>query len=489
MRKIVWLAVIAAGVALGQSARPEERTVLLGKVEGVINPVTAQYVDRLVGRAEAQGAAAVVVQIDTPGGLADSTFRITGRFLNSRVPVITYVSPSGARAASAGTFITMAGHVAAMAPATNIGAAHPVDSSGNDIRGDLRRKVENNTVAEAQKIALARGRNAQWAEDAVRKSVSIRNDEAARMRVVDFVASDVADVLHKADGKSVEVAGRPTTLTLAGARVETVEPNLIETFLHVVVNPQIAFLLFTLGTYGLIFELSSPSLVFPGVIGVIAIVIALFALGTLNANAAGVVLLVFALLLFVSEIWVTSHGILTAGGIAALIFGALLLFPASIPTLPGLRLTIHPLVLVSAAAVPAAFAVMIVRGALQMRRVPARNRTQALIGTIGVARSDLAPAGIVHAGGEDWSAYEASRDPRGRRAASGADPQGRRLCAGAHQDLRIGPDGGREDDDVTVPRRAPCARREPVDEIRPPDGIHGAGRTAPRVHARRQHPG
>ena len=404
-RKVVWLAVIGAGVALGQPAPAEERTVLLGKIEGVINPVTAQYVDRIVARAEGQGAAAVAFQINTPGGLAHSTFRITGRLLNSRVPVITYVSPAGARAASAGMFITMAGHVAAMAPATNIGAAHPVDSSGNDIKGDLRQKVENDTVAVAQKIAFARGRNARWAEDAVRKSASVRDDDAARLNVVDFVASDVADVLHKADGKSVEVAGRRMTLLLAGARVETNEPNLIETFLHVVVDPQIALLLFTLGTFGLIFELSNPSLIFPGVIGVIAIVIALFALGTLAANAAGVALLVFALLLFVSEIWVTSHGILMAGGIFALIFGALLLFPAPNPTLPGLRLTIDPLVLMAAAALPAAFVVMIVRGALHMRRVPVRSRTQALIGTIGVARSDLTPAGIVHAGGEDWSAY------------------------------------------------------------------------------------
>jgi len=405
VRTIVWLAVIAAGVALAEAAPAGERTVLLGKVEGVINPITAKYVDRIVGRAEAQGAAAVVLQINTPGGLVDSTFRITGRVLNARVPVMTYVSPAGARAASAGTFITMAGHVAAMAPTTNIGAAHPVDSSGRDLQGDLRRKVENNTVAEAQKIALARGRNAQWAEDAVRNSVSIRDDEAARMNVVDFVASDVADVLRKAEGKTVELAGRPTTLSLAGARVERDEPTLIETVLHVVVDPQIALLLFTLGTYGLIFELSNPSLIFPGVIGVIAIVLALFALGTLNANAAGVVLLVFALLLFVAEIWVTSHGILTAGGIAALVFGALLLFPAPIPTLPGLRLTIHPLVLVAAAAVPAVFAVLVVRGAWQMRRAPAWSRTQALVGTIGVARSDLTPTGIVHAGGEDWSAY------------------------------------------------------------------------------------
>ncbi len=405
MRKLVWLAVIAAAVALGGAARAGERVVLVGSIEGVINPITAQYVDRVVGEGESRGAAAVVFQINTPGGLVDSTFKITSRFLNARVPVIMYVAPSGARAASAGTFITMAGHVAAMAPATNIGAAHPVDSSGGNIQGDLRQKVENDTVAEAQKIALARGRNAQWAEDAVRKSVSIRDDEAASINVVDFVATDVADVLRKADGRAVQVGGARVTLALADTPTESDAPNVLEGFLHIIVDPQIALLLFTLGTYGLIFELSNPSLVFPGVIGVVAIILALFAFGTLDASAAGIALLVFALLLFISEVWVPSHGILTAGGIASLLLGAALLFPPSIPTLPGLRLTIHPLALAAAAAVPVAFLALVVRGALQVRRIPAMSRTQALVGALGVARSDLAPNGVVYAGGEDWSAY------------------------------------------------------------------------------------
>ncbi len=405
MRKVVWLAVIAAAVALGGAARAEERVVLVGKIEGVINPITAQYVDRVVGEAEERGAAAVVFQINTPGGLVESTYRITTRFLNARVPVITYVAPSGARAASAGTFITMAGHVAAMAPVTNIGAAHPVDSSGGNIQGDLRQKVENDTVAAAQKIALARGRNAQWAEEAVRNSKVLRDDEAASINVVDFVATDVGDVLHKADGKAVQVGSSRVTLALADARLESDEPNLVEGFLHTIVDPQIALLLFTLGTYGLIFELSNPSLIFPGVIGVVAIILALFALGTLDANAAGIGLLLFALLLFMSEIWLTSHGILTAGGILALVLGALVLFPTRTPTLPGFRLTVDPFVLAAAVAVPAGFFVLALRGAIEARRAPAVGRVQALIGALGVARSDLAPTGIVYAGGEDWSAY------------------------------------------------------------------------------------
>src|SRR5712692_8943480 len=375
------MALGVASVALGAA---DSGLVLVGHIEGVINPVTARYVARIVDEGEKRGAAAVVLVIDTPGGLIDSTYQITGRFLNARVPVITYVGPQGARAASAGTFITMAGHVAAMAPATNIGAAHPVDSSGKDIQGDLRQKIENDTVAQAQKIALARGRNTQWAEDAVRKSVSVRDDEAARMNIVDFVASDVADVLRKADGKAVEIAGRRTTLSLAGARVEPNEPNLIETFLHIVVDPQIALLLFTLGTYGLIFELSNPSLIFPGIVGVIAIILALFSFGTLDANGAGVALMVFALLLFVAEIKVQAHGLLTAGGIASLIIGLIIVFPPFRPTFPGVRQSVDPLVVVSVVALTAIFFGVAVRTAL--RPLPVASGSSLLLGAVGVAR-------------------------------------------------------------------------------------------------------
>src|SRR5438093_6245237 len=194
---------IGAALVLGGAARADERVVLVGQIDGVINPVTAQYVDRVLADGVSRGASAVLFEIDTPGGLSDSTFRITGAFLNSKVPVITYVYPAGGRAASAGTFITMAGHVAAMAPATNIGAAHPVDASGGDIQGDLRAKIENDTVAAAQKIALARGRNADWAESAVRQSASIHDEEAVRLRVVDFQAADVTELLRKADGTTV----------------------------------------------------------------------------------------------------------------------------------------------------------------------------------------------------------------------------------------------------------------------------------------------
>lgn len=397
-----------AGIALGGAAQAQERVVLVGTINGVINPITAQYVDRIVDLGESRGVAAVVFVIDTPGGLSDSTFHITGRFLNARVPIITYVAPSGARAASAGTFITMAGNLAAMAPATNIGAAHPVDASGGDIQGDLRTKVENDAVAAATKIAKARGRNEQWAEDAVRKSVSIRDDEALQLKVVDLQASDVADLLRKADGRTVQLPTGPVALQLSGLPTENDDPNPIESFLHLIVDPQIAALMFTLGTWGLIFELGNPGLIFPGIIGVVAIVLALFSFGTLDANAAGLALLLFAVVLFVLEVKVASHGMLTIGGVVTLVLGFILLFPPWTPTLPGFRLSIDPLVIAAVALFTAAFFAMVVRAALQHRALPVVTGVEALRGAVGVAKSDLGPSGVVRVADEDWSATSAA---------------------------------------------------------------------------------
>ncbi|HUQ17919.1 MAG TPA: ATP-dependent Clp protease proteolytic subunit, partial [Candidatus Saccharimonadales bacterium] len=264
------LMLLGVGGTLAGASAP---AVLVGHISGPIGPITARYVERVIADGESGGAAAVVFVIDTPGGLIDSTYRITTAFLNARVPVLTYVGPSGAHAASAGTFITLAGHVAAMAPATNIGAAHPVDSSGGDIKGDLRLKAENDAAAQITKIAAARGRNVQWAEDAVRKSVSIRDDEAVRIGVVDFVARDLADLLTQADGREVRVGDQTVRLATRSAALADDDPTPFETVLRFVVDPQIALLLFTLGNYGLIFEMSNPGLIFPGIVGVIAIVL------------------------------------------------------------------------------------------------------------------------------------------------------------------------------------------------------------------------
>src|SRR5437870_5425111 len=340
------LAAVGA-VGLGASAfGAGSGPIVVGHISGEINPITARYVDRVVGDGEENAAAAVIFIIDTPGGDIDSTYKITARFLAARVPIVTFVAPQGARAASAGTFITLAGNVAAMAPATNIGAAHPVDSNGNDIQGDLRTKIENDAVAHIVNIAKARGRNEQWAEDAVRKSVSARVDEALAQNVVDLQANDVPDLAAKMDGRTAKTAAGDVVLATKAAPIEDDALNPIESLLHFVVDPQIAVLLFTLGTYGLIFELSNPGLMFPGIIGVIAIVMALFAFGTLDANAAGVALMVFAIVLFVLEIKVPAHGLLTVGGIVSLLIGLVILFPPFRPTFPGVRQIVEPLIAV-----------------------------------------------------------------------------------------------------------------------------------------------
>ncbi|HEV2010699.1 MAG TPA: nodulation protein NfeD [Candidatus Limnocylindria bacterium] len=388
--------------------------VVVGHIEDAINPITARYVERVIADAQAAGAPAVVFVINTPGGLIDSTYRITTTFLNAPLPVVTYVAPSGARAASAGTFITMAGAIAAMAPATNIGAAHPVDSSGGDIQGDLRLKAENDAAAQITKIAKARGRNEQWAEDAVRKSVSVRDDEAVQLKVVDLIARDLPDLLAQIDGRIVQVNGQAVQLATKNAAIDDDGMNPFETMLHFVVDPQIALLLFTIGTYGLIFELSNPGLIFPGIIGVIAIVIALFSFGTLDANAAGIALMIFSLVLFIAEVKVVSHGLLLAGGIVSLLLGAIIVFPPGRPTFPGLRYTADPVTLLLVVGTAALFFAVVVRMAVGFQRLPVASGAALLVGSLGVAKTELAPTGIVRAGGDEWSAV----------SEGGAIPQG-----------------------------------------------------------------
>jgi len=414
LRGAAALSLALGGFGLGTTALGADgpAPVLVGHIDGEINPITARYVDRVVSDGESDNAAAVVFVIDTPGGLIDSTYQITARFLATRVPIVTFVAPAGARAASAGTFITMAGHVAAMAPATNIGAAHPVDSSGGDIQGDLRLKAENDAVAHIVNIAKTRGRNEQWAEDAVRKSVSARVDEAVAMKIVDLQANDVSDLLTKIDGRTVTTSAGSVTLATKNAPVVDDGQNPFETLLHFVVDPQIAVLLFTLGTYGLIFELSNPGLIFPGIIGVIAIILALFSFGTLDANGAGVALMVFALLLFVAEIKVQAHGLLTAGGVAALLIGLIIVFPPFRPTFPGVRQSVEPLVVIFVVGLTAIFFGVALRTAL--RPLPVVSGASLLVGAIGVAKTDIAPRGIAHVAGEDWTVVSEGGDvPKG----------------------------------------------------------------------------
>lgn len=365
-----------------------------------VNPVMQRYIDRGIDDAERSNAKAVVIQLDTPGGLSDSMDKIVQRIQSAKVPVIVYVAPSGARAASAGTFITMSAHVAAMAPATNIGAAHPVDSTGGDIGGTLGTKVENDAAAKARAIAEAHGRNADWAAAAVRQSVSAPVSEAVAKHVVDYQASNIDDLLRQADGRTVTVDSRPVTLTgLESAPRVTENMTLIDQFLNILSDPNIAFLLLSLGGLGLLIELIHPGVFFPGVFGAIALILAFFVLGTLPVNWAGVALIGLAFALFAAEVYVGGFGALGIGGAIALIAGGLILTSSSNP-----HFQVSRWLVIGTGIAVAAFFVMVVTTLLRVRRMPASVGVEAMVGQRAIARSDLSPQGFVFIKGERWKA-------------------------------------------------------------------------------------
>jgi len=294
-------------------------------VDGIINPVVVEYMLESIRQSEEEQATAVVFQLDTPGGLVSSTRLIVKALLNADIPVVVYVSPSGARAASAGTFITMAGHIAAMAPGTNIGAAHPVSGGGEDIEGDMRKKAENDIAAFARSIADKRGRNADWAEAAVRESVSITETQALEQNVIDVVAEDIAALLHQLDGRKVAVAGTEVSLRTEGAVVRYREMTWRQQVLAVLSHPQIALMLISLGSLGLMIELYNPGLIFPGVIGAISLLLAFYSMQMLPINYSGLALIGLSLIMFILETQVPSFGMLTVGGIIAMLLGSLML--------------------------------------------------------------------------------------------------------------------------------------------------------------------
>jgi membrane-bound serine protease (ClpP class) len=412
---------VFVAVACGRNI-DEQNAVHVLTVDDAINPITARYIDRGIDEAEDANAVAVVIRLNTPGGLVDSMRDIVGDIDASTVPVITYVWPPGGRAASAGTFVTMAAHVAAMAPNTNIGAASPVGSGGEDIEGTLGKKVTEDLAAFARTTAEERGRNVEWAELAVREAVAATQSEALDLNVIDIVASDLPDLLSQADGRTVELPQGPVTLHVADAPIVDNNMTLLEDFLSLLSDPNIAFVLLSIGLAGIAFEIINPGAYFPGVLGGIALILAFFSLGTLPTNWAGVALIVLAFGLFVGELLVAGFGVLGIGAVVSLILGGLLLTSTSNPDFQVSRWLIYGL-----AVIVGVFFLMVASAILRSRRMPAVTGSQALIGRHAVARSALNPEGIIFLEGERWLATAEDEGVREGERVTVVDVDGLRL--------------------------------------------------------------
>lgn len=399
------LLILAGGLSACASRPNVPDKVHVLRWDGVVNPVMARYIDRGLDTAERSNAPAVVLQLDTPGGLDSSMREIVQRIEASTVPVIVFVSPSGSRAASAGTFITMAGHVAAMAPNTTIGAATPVSGTGEDIEGAMGRKVINDAVAYIRGIAELRGRNADWAESAVRDAAAVHETEALSLNVVDFVATDVPSLLAMADGMQVRVAAadgvgtRSFTLATAGVALHENGPNLFENLLYLLASPDIAFLLLTLGGLALIVEIWTPGFGV-GIFGVIMLILAYFSLGALPVNWAGVALISLGLVLLLLELFMAGFGVFGIGGIIAIVLGGLILTGSSET---GFQVS-RWLVIGTGVAI-GAFFLLVVGAIMKVRNMPTHSGKQKLIGARGETRTALDPAGYVMIEGERWEAF------------------------------------------------------------------------------------
>jgi len=396
---LILLAVVAAP-PVSVAAAPVAPVAVM-ELEGAITPVTVRLVSVAVDKAKAEHAQALVLLLDTPGGLERSMRSICQSILNSEVPVIVYVAPTGARAASAGVFITMAAHVAAMAPATNIGAAHPVTVGGGTADKEMMKKVENDAAAFVRSIATERGRNVEWAEKAVRSSVSATEREAVKLKIVDLVADSVPDLLAKVDGRTVKTAKGSVTLQTKDAPVKKIDVRFRDRFLALISDPNVAYILMMAGMLGLFFELSNPGAILPGVIGGISLILAFFAFQSLPINWAGLLLILFGVVLLIAEIKVVSHGVLTVGGVVAMLLGSMMLFDA--PEAAG-ALRLSWWVIVPAVGSTAGLVVFALSfGVRALYRTPTTG-APGMVGQMAVVRVPLAPEGQVAVQGELWHA-------------------------------------------------------------------------------------
>ncbi len=378
------------------AAQAASGEIYVVKVSGTINPGLAGYLMRSMEKASMEGAGCLVIQLDTPGGLALSMRSIVMAMLASEIPVVVFVSPSGARAASAGVMITLAADIAAMAPGTNIGAAHPVTLGQKKMDKTMGEKLVNDMVAYTKSIAEKRGRNSEWAEKAVRESVSVTEKEALELKVIDLIAEDLKDLLEKIDGRELKDKG---TLHTKGVKRVILTEGLRDKILKTLSDPNIAYLLMMIGMAGVYFELSHPGAIFPGVVGAISLILAFFAFQTLPVNYAGILLIALALILFILEMKVTSYGLLSVGGIISLFLGSLMLFEGDAPEMRlSWRVLIPTVIMVSG------FFVAVAGLVFRSQISKPRTGDKGLIGEVGVVKERLAPGGKIFVHGELWNA-------------------------------------------------------------------------------------
>jgi membrane-bound serine protease (ClpP class) len=397
--------------------------IYLIRIDGGINPAVADFIHESIRAAHRAEAAALLIELDTPGGLLESTKDIVKDLLGAPLPVIVYVAPSGAGAASAGVFVTMAANIAAMAPGTNIGAAHPVGGGGEDIGGDMRTKVENFVASMSKSIAQERGRNVEWAEKAVRESVSITEQEALALNVIDLIATSREDLLRQIHGREVRVQQRPVKLQVANATFVEREMRLKQKVINVLANPNVAYLLMMAGILGLYVEFTHPGLFFPGVAGAICLLLGFAALQVLPINYSGLALILLGLALLIAELFLPSFGTLGVGGIIAFVLGSLLLFDTA-----ESDLTLDPSIVYAAAGTLAAFTFLVGFLVMRSQRRKAFLGQEGMIGEVGEVREPIEPGkpGRVLVRGEYWTAL--ADEPLGvGTAVEVTDVQGLRL--------------------------------------------------------------
>jgi membrane-bound serine protease (ClpP class) len=394
---LLWLVLLLSGATvLAQEDAARHVTIL--EIEGPVTPVMISYIERGINTAAADGAEALIIKLNTPGGQTDLMSEVVQLLLDADVPTVVFVFPRGAYAASAGTLITLGAHIAAMAPGTTIGAASPVGSEGEDLGETMEAKVKEDLKAQARALASRRGEEAvAWAESAIEEAKAATADEALEMGVIDFVADDVDDLLLQMDGFQVEINREEVTVHTAGAETRELPMNFVEQLLHIITNPTVAFILLTIGINAILFELSSPGGYAAGIVGALCLLLAFYALGVLPVNYTGLILIGLAFVLFVVDLKAPTHGVLTAGGVASLVAGALLLFNS-----PLYQISLSAVVAV--ALVTGLFFAFAVAKVVQSHRRPTVTGREGLIGQVALARSRLNPGGTVFVKGELWRA-------------------------------------------------------------------------------------